>query len=214
MPYASDNHRTINAALCSYDEGMGTYSRAERNTLADLLLELGPDQPTLCEGWATRDLASHLSTRERGGGSEAGESLASYRATVERWRTGPHGLSPFRLPGFDKRLNFVEHVIHHEDVRRAQPGWAPRNLEADEQDEVWGALAILGRLAFRKVDVGVELRRPDGSSRTYGDEPRVVVTGEPVELVLFASGRGDHAQVEIDGPPDAVAALAAAELSM
>ena len=33
---------------------------AERSELADLMLRLGPDEPTLCEGWTTRDLAAHV----------------------------------------------------------------------------------------------------------------------------------------------------------
>ena len=37
----------------------------ERNELADLLDQLGPDAPTLCEGWNTADLAAHLVVRER-----------------------------------------------------------------------------------------------------------------------------------------------------
>jgi hypothetical protein len=32
----------------------------ERQTLCDLLADLGPDAPTLCEGWTTLDLAAHL----------------------------------------------------------------------------------------------------------------------------------------------------------
>ncbi|MGH3682284.1 MAG: maleylpyruvate isomerase family mycothiol-dependent enzyme, partial [Natronosporangium sp.] len=41
------------------------YARAERLALCDLLTDLGPDQPTLCAGWTTRDLAAHLVARER-----------------------------------------------------------------------------------------------------------------------------------------------------
>ena len=40
------------------------YSRQERIALADLFFEVGPDQPTLCDGWDTRDLAVHLMLRE------------------------------------------------------------------------------------------------------------------------------------------------------
>src|SRR5882762_622635 len=36
----------------------------ERRELCDLFLELGPDAPTLCEGWTTLDLAAHLVLRE------------------------------------------------------------------------------------------------------------------------------------------------------
>ena len=37
----------------------------ERRELCDLFEELGPDAPTLCEGWTTDDLAAHLVVRER-----------------------------------------------------------------------------------------------------------------------------------------------------
>ena len=37
----------------------------ERRELCDLLEEVGPDAPTLCEGWTTFDLAAHLAVRER-----------------------------------------------------------------------------------------------------------------------------------------------------
>ncbi len=40
-------------------------ARAERAALADLMLEVGPDSPTLCGDWTTRDLAAHLVLRER-----------------------------------------------------------------------------------------------------------------------------------------------------
>ena len=43
---------------------MTTFAAAERARLADLLLEKGPDAPTLCGGWSTRDLAAHLWLRE------------------------------------------------------------------------------------------------------------------------------------------------------
>ena len=36
----------------------------ERMGLCDLFVELGPDAPTLCEGWTTADLAAHLVLRE------------------------------------------------------------------------------------------------------------------------------------------------------
>ena len=36
----------------------------ERAALCDLFDQVGPDAPTLCEGWDTRDLAAHLHLRE------------------------------------------------------------------------------------------------------------------------------------------------------
>ena len=40
-------------------------AHTERAALADLFAALGPDQPTLCEGWDTQDLLIHLLIRER-----------------------------------------------------------------------------------------------------------------------------------------------------
>ena len=44
---------------------MTRYARPEREALCDLLTDLGPEAPTLCAGWRTRDLAAHLVLRER-----------------------------------------------------------------------------------------------------------------------------------------------------
>src|ERR1700754_3004842 len=44
---------------------MSRFVRSERQKLADLFASLGPDAPTMCTGWATRDLAAHLVIRER-----------------------------------------------------------------------------------------------------------------------------------------------------
>jgi hypothetical protein len=44
--------------------------------------------------------------------------------------------------------------------------------------------------------------------------PVVTVTGEPGELLLFASGRQDAARVELEGDKEAVARVSTAELGM
>ena len=41
------------------------FAHDERLALADALLAAGPDAPTVCEGWPTRDLAAHVVLRER-----------------------------------------------------------------------------------------------------------------------------------------------------
>ena len=43
----------------------GAVAATERNALADLFLERGPDEPTLCGDWTTNDLLAHLVIRER-----------------------------------------------------------------------------------------------------------------------------------------------------
>ena len=37
------------------------------------------------------------------------------------------------LPGLGNLVNAGEYAIHHEDVRRAQPGWQPRRLAAADE---------------------------------------------------------------------------------
>jgi len=39
-------------------------AQQERMALCDLFVELGSDAPTLCAGWLTADLATHLVVRE------------------------------------------------------------------------------------------------------------------------------------------------------
>ena len=43
---------------------MTNFAVVERRHLAALLRRVGPDAPTLCEGWVTRDLAVHLIERD------------------------------------------------------------------------------------------------------------------------------------------------------
>ena len=40
------------------------YAQIERQELCDLFESVGPDHPTLCEGWTAADLAAHLVLRE------------------------------------------------------------------------------------------------------------------------------------------------------
>jgi len=208
-------------------------ARSERLAVADLLDELGPDAPTLCAGWDTRALAAHLVVRERRPDATPGvavSALAGWTASVQESyeqrpyaeltrlvRTGPGRLSTFALPGLDRLLNTTEYTVHHEDVRRAQPGWAPRRLPSSVQDALWKAVRARAPLSFRGMDVGVVLRRTDTARSTVvasRGEPVVTISGEPLELLLYVFGRRDHAKVETTGDSTARAALAAAELGV
>lgn len=200
------------------------YARDERAALAALLDETGPDAPTLCEGWRTRDLAAHLVMRERRpdaaagllGGPLAGytrrvhESLTShtpYAHLVEQIRTGPPAVSFFRIPGVEERVNAVEFFVHHEDVRRGAGGWEPRRLSPGLTELLWQRLRGV-RLLFRRVPVGVELARddlpPNSGHRQVritakAKTPVVTVIGHPGELTLWALGRTSAARVRLDG---------------
>lgn len=184
----------------------------ERGLLADLFLDVGPDAPTLCDPWRTRDLAAHLVLRERRPDAAVGivlKPLAGHTRRVQDayaakpWaelvdlvRTPPR-LSPVSLAG--DLANAVEYFVHHEDVRRARPGWEPRSPDPVRDDVLWRRLSGIARLTYRKSPVGVVLRRPDGESVTAkpGANP-VVLTGQVSELLMHAFGR-DAARVEYDG---------------
>ncbi len=204
---------------------MTTLSRTERTALCDLFLELGPDAATLCEGWDTRDLAAHLATRERRPDAVPGvflKSLAGHTASVqdgfaakpydelvELVRGGPPLWSPMGLPKVESLVNTAEFFVHHEDVRRAQIGWAPRELPAAVEDALWTVASWRSKMMFRGAGCGVVLQRSDAptSVTARAGSPVAVVTGAPQELLLYVFGRRAHARVAITGPPEARAAL-------
>lgn len=194
----------------------------ERRALSDLFDEVGPDVPTLCTGWQTKDLAAHLVLRDRRPDAAAGiqmKALSGYTEKVQRgiaerpWptlvesvRTGPPALSPFRLPGLADLVNGVEYFVHHEDVRRGREGWEPRVPDAERDAALWKTLRMAGRLTYRRSPVGVALRRTDGEEIVIKRGPNTVtIVGEPGELLLNAFGRsavrvsfnGDQASIGI-----------------
>jgi uncharacterized protein (TIGR03085 family) len=201
---------------------MSTSSR-ERAELADLLDRFGPDAPTCCEGWTTAHLAAHLVVRDhrpdsllgygvelvgRGGPLPAWShrledrlrTSTPYGELVRRFRAGGPAWSPMAWPGPLQRLTVSELLIHHEDVRRAQPGWEPRALPAEAQDELWGTVGFFGRRAAAGLPGGLVLRRSDRPGvhrKAAGGQPLTTVTGEPLELLLWSSGRRDVARVEV-----------------
>jgi uncharacterized protein (TIGR03085 family) len=198
-----------------------TFAATERAHVVEALRAVPPSAPTLCQGWSAHDLAAHLVARERRPDSMPGLLLPALAGWTERIRSryarrgypelieliasGPPWTSPFALPGVDAAANFGEHLIHTEDVRRALPDWQPRELPADELAEVWKSLRSRGRLFFRSAPVAVVLELPDGQRQAVaGDGPHVTLTGDPVELLLYASGRTGAARVEITGTDDVV----------
>jgi len=203
---------------------MSTFAKRERLLLADLLETAGPDAPTLCEGWQTRDLAAHVVVRERRADAAGGimiKQLAPrlervmtefaakpYEELIQLIRTGPPRFSPFQLKQLDEASNTVEFYVHTEDVRRAQEGWTPRELDPVFQDALWSRLERMARLMGRGAPTGLVLRRPDGQTAVaHKGAPVVTVTGEPSELLLFAHGRQSAAKVELDGDENAIAKL-------
>ena len=116
----------------------------------------------------------------------------------------------------DNIANSVEFFVHHEDVRRAQDGWTIRELSPDLEDALATAIDRAGRLLTRKAGVGHRRSNPTARTaiRLRRGEPAVTISGPIGEGVLYVYGRKDVADVTLDGPDDAVAAVAAAPLGL
>ena len=195
----------------------------EKAALVETLRSADPDAPTLDEGWDVRRLLTHLVQREQdaiGGitdavarkppGQEPGLSRLTGRARspqgyahlVDRFVAGPPRWSPMSWAA--DKINFVEYVIHHEDVRRGAGDVEPRDLPAGQQDAVWQQLGLFAKLGLRRSPVGVRRATPTGTTRVVKAGDGVTLTGEPVELALWVSGRRDAARVAVTGSPDAI----------
>jgi uncharacterized protein (TIGR03085 family) len=184
-----------------------TAAQRERHALVDTMRAVGPDAPTLCGDWTTRDLAAHLVVRERRLDATPGitiSALAGYTAHVQHrvtkstdWdellnkvASGPPLYSPFKL--LDPVANMGEMFIHHEDVRRAQTGWEPRQLDDTTVKALARGLPLMARLTLGGAPARVSLRTPDGKTvAAVGRGPELTVTGEISELTLFIAGRDE-----------------------
>ncbi|WP_280398926.1 TIGR03085 family metal-binding protein [Nocardia carnea] len=194
-------------------------AQRERRALVETMNETGPDAPTLCGEWTVRDLAAHLVVRERRPDAAPGIMLRPFAGYLQRRqdkaagkpfedllelvRTGPPWWSPLRP--VDAIANLSEMFVHHEDVRRARPGWEPRELPAEDQQRLWSVLRRMGKMAYRKSPVPVELSTPAGERVRVvdGTGPVVTLTGTPAELLLHAFGR-DQVRIDTAGEPEAV----------
>ena len=209
---------------------MTQYARNERLALADLMVAVGPDEPTLCEGWTTRDLAAHLVVRDRRPDSAVGVLVPAFAGHTQRVRLGaaakpypelvdevrnPPWWSPLGNPVVHEFANALEFFIHHEDVRRGAPGWAPRALDPGHQKAIWGAVRLSGRLTLRKLRLPVAVRAPGFGEFRVGDgTPQATLVGEPGELALFLSGRQRAARVDVQAAPEVAERLRTAKFGL
>jgi uncharacterized protein (TIGR03085 family) len=213
---------------------MESMSRTERAALCNTALEAGEQAPTLCGRWTVKDLVIHLLVRERDPLGAPGilvprlEALTErssrrladqdFSSLVERVRQGPPKWSPLAVPVLDRAVNTLEYFVHHEDIRRADPHWEPRELTAREQKAIWKAIAVAGKGLVRPAGVPVEIRwagdeRERSSVLRRGDDP-AVVTGAPSEIALFLYGRAQHAPLEFTGPEPHVHKLRKGDLGI
>ena len=204
---------------------MTTVAQRERAALADLFDRLGPDVPTLCEGWDTHDLLTHLITRERRMDATIASGikpLAGWAKDVARgyhrrpwaeevqlFRDGPQWFNPVNLTAVDSLFNTGEYFIHHEDARRGVAGWTVRQLDPETEQAVTRQVCSMwSKFAVKKYGVGFLARFPDGSQQEIAPgEPKVTLTGDPGEILLWVSGRERAAEVDLTGSPEALAAV-------
>jgi uncharacterized protein (TIGR03085 family) len=201
----------------------------ERGALCDTLNRVGPDAPTLCEGWFALDLAAHLVAREVRADAALGLVLPGpfarhmqhvmesykqkgYTSLVAMLRTGPplmHRTGPLAV------ANVNENYIHHEDVRRAN-GDARRDLDPEMEVILWRMLGVGARMTRRRVKgAALVLRTPDGRERVVSTGgPTITLTGVPSELTLFMAGRKEVAEVTHEGDAAAYAIVLAANFGV
>ncbi|MGA8681954.1 MAG: TIGR03085 family metal-binding protein [Acidimicrobiales bacterium] len=203
-------------------------AQSERQALCNLLEERGPLAPTLCEGWTTSDLAAHLFVRESRPlaspgilfppfaeiterAMERAKRDLGYGGLIRRVRSGP----PYPMRLLDAQVNLMEYFVHHEDVRRAEDGWEPRE-DAVLDAALWPLVKRGARFMSRHLrGAGLELVAPGfGSQVARSGEVRAEVTGGPQELILLLMGRKKAARLELEGPDAALEALEDARLGI
>lgn len=209
---------------------MTSFARRERHQLCDLLDRVGEAAPTLCGEWTTKDLVVHLLVRERSLLGAPGILVRQFQPLTERVSARVARadyallvdqlrkplLSWAAIPAVDAVANAAEFYVHHEDVRRAQPEWAPRTLDADDQQVLWRIVSTGGKTLVRAARVPVVAVDSLSGRRTTlrpGGDP-AVVSGPPGELLLFLYGRERLVDLEFDGPEEHVTALRSASFGV
>jgi uncharacterized protein (TIGR03085 family) len=207
---------------------MTRYAFAERLALAGQMERVGPDAPTLCGDWTVRDLLAHLLLRDRRPDAAVGILMKRFAARTGHVQRGiaagdfagllvalrrPPWWSPVSNVLLDELTNLTEMFVHHEDVRRAQPGWAPRDLPHGLEAALFTRVRAWARLTSRRFPATVRIEAPGFGSVGPADG-ELTLSGPPGELLLFLFGRQAHARAELSGPPEAAERLRRARLGI
>ncbi len=209
-------------------------AQAERQALCDLMMTLGPEQATLCQGWNAADLAAHLIVRERQplaapgialGGPFARFTARAMERLIERHdfeglvglvRSGP----PRLLRPADGAMNLVEFFVHHEDLRRGSTEVStevePRADIVALEDALWSqSRRRLKMLTRRLSDLDLTLSDPlRGEKHLGGGHRAVTMVGSIGEITLYLFGRRGAARVDLVGEPAACVELSGGRLGM
>ncbi len=209
---------------------MTSFAKRERSAICQTLRKLGPDQPTLCQGWSTKDLLVHLIVRENRPDAAVGlfiPFLSSYTDSVSKkyseksfedlimiFENGPKSPSPFSLPKVDELANTFEFLVHHEDILRAQDNYQPRKLSEEDAKFVWSRFTKSAVFFMRKIKVGVVAKTDQGIYTLKRGNDVVTISGNLIDLVMFAFGRKNTTEINFEGNPTAVEKLKNSDLSL
>lgn len=213
----------------SADDDLRTGPRAD---LVAALRAARPTDPTLCEGWEARHLAAHVVLRERkpvqmalsmarsvdptGSLADEANDAEGYARLVDQVEEGPSRLSPLE---WAPAANVVEFLVHAQDVRRGDglpttQGELPEHLTT----AVWRSVRPMATLRYRRSaargGVGLVLVSPLARAVLARGERSAVLSGTPLELALWVSGRERASLATVEGPDDAVAAFLAAHTDL
>ncbi|TGO04518.1 TIGR03085 family metal-binding protein [Serinibacter arcticus] len=213
----------------SADDDLRTGPRAD---LVAALRAARPTDPTLCEGWEARHLAAHVVLRERrpvqvalsmarsvdptAGLADGARDAEGYARLVDQVEEGPSRLSPLEWAPV---ANVVEFLVHAADVRRGN-GLPETQAELPEHltTAVWRSVRPMATLRYRRSaargGVGLVLVSPLARAVLARGERSAVLSGTPLELALWVSGRERASLATVEGPDDAVAAFLAAHTDL
>lgn len=190
----------------------------ERRALVSTLRAVGPNAPTLVDGWSTHDLAAHLAATEQlhGVPTFLGRTLVARRGLRLNDTFAPVmalDLRRCRRRGYDWALQRLERPIprvlcargvlpvsvfevfvHHEDVTRAN-GLRRDGPVADLVPSIEWLLRYHRRLLG---DLAVRVVFPDGTEVGGGREGETVtISGSPAEVMMWLAGRCEAATVSL-----------------
>lgn len=202
-----------------------TPEQTMRETFSRHLTDVGPDAPTLCEGWTAQDLAIHMvlierhpeawlgiaigdrlpRTRDYFDGLVQQERDRPWEELVERVEVGP-ARGPLANATFRNHMMFREYAVHSEDVRRANDLPA-RDLGPAVRERTWAKAQSFARFVRTTDSHGLEIADPDGRvHQVRKGETSARITGEPIDLLLYAFGR-TAVDVVLSGDPAATAGV-------
>lgn len=189
---------------------------AARDRFIEVARRLGPDAPTLCEGWTVRDIVAHLLVLQRDPLAWPGIAVPALAGLTTR-RMAAQTAAGFaaalatlaarspRIPAMPDDLlggpmlhHLGEYVVHTEDL--ARPNGVPGAVvDTDVADALWSRAQIVAALHRRRRRHGLVLVRTDtaASAAILRGPEAVVAAGTPLELMMWAHRGSDAAAVTL-----------------